>query len=146
MFVSFLYFSAHFNCKRCSFTTVRKDVLERHEKEDHNRLAQCGFGCNFKFPIHKKCLLRDHHKKCHSGLLHKDPIMCHSDMPKSRLRSPIGTAPTVQAGNSSYRGTPPKTPTMSNVDKFEFFYLAEDDIDCNNNVSGVSKLRGVTQR
>ena len=75
---------------------------ERHAGETREGgPVQCVFGYNFKFPIHKKCLLQDHHKKCHSGLLHKDPIMCQSDTPRRRSRSPIGTAPTVQAGNLS---------------------------------------------
>ena len=116
-----LYFRARFNFQRCSFTTIKKDMLERHERENHNRLSKCGFGCNFIFPIHKKCLLRDHHKRCHLGLLYKDPIMCQSDRPRSRSRSPIGNDPTVQTGGSPLRGTPPKTPTMSDVDEFEFF-------------------------
>ena len=63
--------------------------------------------------------------------------MC--DRPWSRSRSPIGIAPTVQTGNSPLKN---KTPTMSDVDECEFFYFVEDDIDHNNNVSGVSKLRG----
>ena len=133
----FYIFRARFNCKRCSFITIKRDGLERHERENHDRLAKCGFGCNFIFPIHKKCLLRDHHKRCHLGLLHRDPIMC--DRPRSRSRSPIGIAPTVQTGNSPLKN---KTPTMSDVDECEFFYFVEDDIDHNNNVSGVSKLRG----
>ena len=64
MFVFFFYiFRVCFNCCRCSFVTVKRDVLERHEKEDHNRLAQCGFGCDFIFPFQRKCLLHDHHKR-----------------------------------------------------------------------------------
>ena len=47
--------------------------------------------------------------------------MCQSDRPRSRSRSPIGNDPTVQTGSLPLRGTPPKKPTMSDVDEFEFF-------------------------
>ena len=66
--------------------------------------------------------------------------MC--DRPRSRSRSPIGINPIVQTGSLPLRGTPPKTPTMSDVDEFELFYFVKDDIDHNSNVSGVSELRG----
>ena len=130
----FYIFRVRFICHRCSFTTVKKDVLERHEKEDHSRLAKCGFGCTFTFPFHKKCLLRDHHKRNHAGLRHKDPMMCESDRGRSRSRSPIGAAPGGCVTMSPFVGSPPRTPTMSDIDEFVFPDLIEEDLDGNNNV------------
>ena len=139
---SFCIFRVRFSCHRCSFTTVKKDVLERHKREDHNSLAKCGFGCDFVFPLHKKCLLRDHHKKHHAGLRHKDPIMFRSDRGRSRSRSPIEAAPGACVTMSPFVGSPPRTPTMSDVDEFVFTDLVEEDLDHNNNVCVLPETGG----
>ena len=61
-------------------------------------------------------------------------MMYESDRGRSRSRSPIGAAPGGCVTKSPFVGSPPRTPTMSDIDEFVFPDLIEEDPDCNNNV------------
>ena len=94
-------------------------TLDKHEGELHDQMARCGFGCSFIFPMRRKCLLRDHHKRCHKGLPHREPILdgtpcdgksvtTNPPMREERSRSPLREL-SIYDNQSS----PPKTPGRS---------------------------------
>ena len=116
-------------CKHCSFTSMSKPALDRHEAELHDKMARCGFGCSFVFPLRRKCLLRDHHKKCHKGLPHRDPIIdgkakCNDITTCPPVREERSRSPLRELSDDD---GPPRTPGRSFEEEEDEFLVNFDD-------------------
>ena len=96
-------------------------------------MARCGLGCSFIFPLRRKCLLRDHHKRCHKGLPHREPILdrtlfdgksdttnppmreerSHSPSTNPPMREERSRSPLRETASYENQNSPPKTPGHS---------------------------------
>ena len=78
-------------------------------------MARCGFGCSLTFLMRRKCLLRDHHKRCHKGLPHQEPILdrtpCYgkSDTINPPMREERSRSPLREIVSYENQNRPPKT-------------------------------------